>query len=120
MGSDKQNVNKISKEIAVMAASKATLAVEGVNQGKDVDVRLSKEKEGYLLDIFVTADFGVKIPQLAWDIQNSVKESVETTTGQKVTAVNIHVQGVVMPRKGSGIYDQKTGKRICNADPVSD
>lgn len=98
MSSDKQNINKISKEIVSLAASKATLAVPGVNQEKDI--RLSRDKEGFVIDIFVTVDFGSKIPQLAWDIQNSVKEAVESTTQQKVKAVNIHVQGVMMPQEG--------------------
>ena len=98
MSSDKQNINKISKEIVSLAASKATLTVPGVNQEKDI--RLSRDKEGFVIDIFVTVDFGSKIPQLAWDIQNSVKEAVESTTQQKVKAVNIHVQGVMMPQEG--------------------
>lgn len=98
MSSDKQNINKISKEIVSLAASKATLAVPGVNQEKDI--RLSRDKEGFIIDIFVTVDFGSKIPQLAWDIQNSVKEAVETITQQTVKAVNIHVQGVMMPQEG--------------------
>ncbi len=98
MSSDKQNINKISKEIVSLAASKATLAVPGVNQEKDI--RLSRDKDGFVIDIFVTVDFGSKIPQLAWDIQNSVKEAVETITQQTVKAVNIHVQGVMMPQEG--------------------
>ena len=98
MSSEKQNINKISKEIVSLAASKATLAVPGVNQEKDI--RLSRDKEGFVIDIFVTVDFGSKIPQLAWDIQNSVKEAVETITQQTVKAVNIHVQGVMMPQEG--------------------
>lgn len=101
--SDKQNINKISKEIVSLAASRATLAVPGVNQEKDI--RLSRDKDGFIIDIFVAADYGSKIPQLAWDIQNSVKEAVETTTQQTVKAVNIHVQGVMMPREGSSIND---------------
>ena len=98
MSSDKQNINKISKEIVSLAASKATLAVPGVNQEKDI--RLSRDKEGFVIDIFVTVDFGSKIPQVAWDIPKSVTEAVETITQQTVKAVNIHVQGVMMPQEG--------------------
>lgn len=98
MSSDKPNINKISKEIVSLAASKATNAVAGVNHEREI--KLSKDKEGFILDVFIDADFGVKIPQLAWDIQNSVKEAVESTTQQKVKAVNIHVQGVMMPQEG--------------------
>ena len=103
MSSDKPNINKISKEIVSLAASKATNAVEGVNHEREI--KLSKDKEGFIHDVFIDADFGVKIPQLAWDIQNSVKEAVKSTTHQKVKAVNIHVQGVMMPQEGSRINE---------------
>ena len=39
-------------------------------------------------------DFGVKIPQVAWEIQNAVKSSVRDMTKIVPNAVNIHVQGV--------------------------
>lgn len=103
MSNDKQNITKISKEIVSMAASKAALTVDGVNQERDV--KISREKDGFTIDVFVLADFGVKIPQLAWDIQNAVKEAVENITQQKVKAVNIHVQGVMMPGKGKKINE---------------
>ena len=45
------------------------------------------------------ADYGVKIPQLAWDIQNEVKKSVSGITDQILNAVNIHVQGVSLPNR---------------------
>ena len=103
MSNDKQNINKISKEIVSMAASKASLTVPGVNQERDV--KISKEKEGFTIDVYVLADFGAKIPQLAWDVQNAVKEAVEKITQQKVKAVNIHVQGVMMPEKSKKINE---------------
>ena len=81
MGNDKQDLLKISKELVSMAATKATLNVPGVNQEKGV--KISSSKEGFIIDVFVIADFGVKIPQLAWDIQNSVKEGVFTQKRQK-------------------------------------
>ena len=99
MGNDKQDLIKISKELVSMAASKATSGVSGVNQEKGVKV--SNGKEGFIIDIYVIADFGVKIPQLAWDIQNSVKEAVIAAANVAVKAVNIHIQGVMMPREGS-------------------
>ena len=103
MSSDKPNINKISKEIVSLAASKATNAVAGVNHEREI--KLSKDKEGFILDVFIDADFGVKIPQLALSIKNLIKEAVESTTQQKVKAVNIHVQGVMMPQEGSRINE---------------
>ena len=99
MGNDKQDLLKISKELVSLAASKAASNVSGVNQEKGV--KITHGKEGFIIDVYVIADFGVKIPQLAWDIQNSVKEAVITAANVAVKAVNIHVQGVMMPREGS-------------------
>lgn len=100
MGNDKQDLLKISKEIISIAASKAALNVPGVNQEKGV--KINHSKEGFVIDIYIMADFGVKIPQLAWDIQNSVKEAVLAAASNAVVkAVNIHIQGVMMPREGS-------------------
>jgi len=101
MGNDKQDLLKISKEVVSMAASKATLNVPGVNQEKGL--KITSTKEGFVIDVHVIADFGVKIPQLAWDIQNSVKEAVIAAANVAVKTVNIHIQGVMMPREGSNI-----------------
>lgn len=101
MANDKQELLKISKELVTMAASRATIQVSGVNQEKGI--KISGDPEGFVIDIYIIADFGVKIPQLAWDIQNSVKEAVITATKMAVKAVNIHIQGVMMPREGSRI-----------------
>lgn len=112
--SDKQTLNKISEEIICMAAMRAVLGVPGVNHlcdsfadniakkiaGKDAPyngVKLSRDKDIISIDIFIVADYGVKIPQLAWDIQNEVKKSVSEITEQILNAVNIHVQGVALP-----------------------
>lgn len=101
MANDKQELLKISKELVTMAASRATIQVSGVNQEKGI--KISGDPEGFVIDIYIIADFGVKIPQLAWDIQNSVKEAVIAATKMAVKAVNIHIQGVMMPREGSRI-----------------
>ncbi len=110
--SEKQVLNKISEEIIAMSASRAVLGVPGVNHlsdnfiekivGKDSPakgIKVSKEKDKITVDVFVVVDYGVKIPQLAWDIQTAVKEHVLKIINIKVNAVNIHVQGVSLPKK---------------------
>ena len=109
--SEKQALNKISEEIIAMTAVRAALSVPGVNHlsdnnlidrivGKDTlakGIKVSKDKEKITLDVFIVADYGVKIPQLAWDIQTAVKEL--KITNKKISAVNIHVQGVALPKR---------------------
>ncbi len=115
--SEKQTVNKISDEIISIIAMEAVNSVSGVNHltdsltdnltkklvGKGDQVRgikVSKDKENlYMIDVYIVADYGRNIPQLAWDIQTSVKEAVQKAINQKIGAVNIHIQGVSLPKK---------------------
>ena len=46
------------------------------------------------IDVNIIVDYGARIPDVAFEIQNRVKKSVESMTGLKVTEVNVHVQGV--------------------------
>ena len=115
--SDKQDLYKISEELICNAAMKAALSVKGVNHlsdsfaenitkkisGKDSipnGVKLTRGKEDSLIiDVFVVCDYGTKIPQLAWDIQNAVKASVSKISNYNIGAVNIHIDGVTLPKK---------------------
>jgi hypothetical protein len=46
------------------------------------------------IDVNIIVNYGVRIPDVAFDIQNKVKQTVENMTGLKVNEVNVHVQGV--------------------------
>lgn len=46
------------------------------------------------IDVNIIVEYGTRIPDVAFEIQNRVKKAVETMTGLKVLEVNVHVQGV--------------------------
>ncbi len=79
--------------------------VDGINQILGSNKKYSKgvkiELEGndVVIDLYVIVKYGVKIPDVAFSIQNSVKTSVEGMTGLKVKAVNINVQGVTFEKE---------------------
>lgn len=101
---------KISEDVVAKIAGIATSEVKGVysmnsgfvdglfgkkNFSKGVKVQVN-EKDA-TIDLFITVEYGCRIPDIAWEIQNRVKTSVENMTGLKVLEVNIHVQGVNLP-----------------------
>lgn len=106
---------KISDEVVAIIAGMAASEVKGVssmnggivggisemlgkkNFAKGVKVQVG-EKEA-LIDLFITVEYGCRIPDIAWEIQNKVKTAVENMTGLSVVEVNIHVQGVNMPKE---------------------
>ena len=46
------------------------------------------------IDVNIIVEYGVRIPDVAFEIQNRVKKAVENMTGLEVVEVNVHVQGV--------------------------
>ena len=62
---------------------------EQVQQYKDCRVH-----QNYNHSDIIIVEYGVRIPDVAFEIQNRVKKAVESMTGLKVEEVNVHVQGV--------------------------
>ena len=62
------------------------------NLAKGIKVEAG-EKETKI-DVNIIVEYGVRIPDVAFEIQNRVKKAVEGMTGLKVEEVNVHVQGV--------------------------
>ncbi|TZE83448.1 Asp23/Gls24 family envelope stress response protein [Calorimonas adulescens] len=101
---------KISDEVVSIIAGIAATEVDGVagmsggvvngitemlgrkNLSKGVKVEVG-EKES-VIDLYIIVEYGARIPEIAWKVQENVKKAVETMTGLRVVEVNIHVQGV--------------------------
>ena len=102
---------KISSDVIAVIAGVAVSEVKGVygmsggfaggisevqkgkkNLAKGIKV---ETKEGETkIDVNIIVEYGVRIPDVAFEIQNKVKKSVEEKTGLKVSGVNVHIQGV--------------------------
>ena len=102
---------QIADEVVSVIAGKAVSEVNGVagmaggfaggisevlsgkkNLSKGIKVEVT-EKE-VKVDVNIVVEYGVRIPDVAFEIQNRVKKAVETMTGLNVIGVNVHVQGV--------------------------
>ena len=102
---------KIADDVVAVIAGVAVSEVQGVagmaggfaggisevfsgkkNMAKGIKVEVG-EKETKI-DVNIIVDYGTRIPDVAFEIQNRVKKSVETMTGLKVLEVNVHVQSV--------------------------
>ena len=64
-------------------------------QGKKNGISLYLEKDGIYADVSVVVKYGYNVPELAYRIQQSIKQSVENMTRYKVAAVDVHIQDVV-------------------------
>ena len=62
------------------------------NLAKGIKVVIEEDK--VKIDVNIIVEYGARIPDVAFEIQNRVKKAVESMTGLKVIEVNVHVQGV--------------------------
>lgn len=62
------------------------------NLSKGVKVEVGEREAA--VDLFIIAEYGVRIPDVALQVQENVKRAIESMTGLDVVEVNIHVQGV--------------------------
>ncbi|TYQ13370.1 UNVERIFIED_CONTAM: putative alkaline shock family protein YloU [Acetivibrio alkalicellulosi] len=101
---------KISEEVVAIIAGVAAMDVPGVagmsggiaggiaemlgrkNLSKGVKVEVGDKEAA--IDLYIIVEYGCRIPDVSWEIQEKVKNSVETMTGLSVIEVNIHIQGV--------------------------
>lgn len=101
---------RIADEVVAVIAGLAATEIKGIagmsgglaggiaeilgrkNLSKGVKVEVG-EKEA-AVDLFCIVDFGVRIPDVATQVQESVKKAIESMTGLVVVEVNIHIQGV--------------------------
>ena len=104
---------RIADEVVSIIAGLAATEVEGVagmsggiaggiaeilgrkNFSKGVKVEVG-EKEA-AIDLYIIVKYGVRIPDIALNVQEAVKAAIENTTGLSTVEVNVHVQGVGFP-----------------------
>lgn len=102
---------KIANDVVASIAGVAVSEVQGVagmaggitelfgkkSLSKGIKVEVG-EKETKI-DVNIIVEYGVRIPDVAFEIQNRVKKAVETMTGLNVSSVNIHIQGINIAEK---------------------
>ncbi|WP_303857454.1 Asp23/Gls24 family envelope stress response protein [Aminicella lysinilytica] len=109
------NSNKLTEEELMNIAVKAATSVDGVsgmsltltNTLKSIPVigtpvkgvKFSLVDDELVIDLYIKVVYRVKIPQLAWDIQSTVKKALEEVISTKIKEINIHVQGVDLPEE---------------------
>jgi len=114
---------RITDEVVAIIAGMAAIEVPGVvsmsggiagglsemlgrkNLSRGVKVELSEKQA--TIDLYIIVEYGYRIPEVAWNIQEKVKQAVETMTGLEVLEVNIHIQGdnIEKPKAKQGTED---------------
>ncbi len=64
---------------------------------RNIKVEIKDNKP--LINLYIVIKYGVRIPDIAWDIQTRVKEGLKKKLGIDINEIDIHVQGIQFPKK---------------------
>lgn len=70
----------------------------GAKKSPQKGVKVAISEIGAEIDVYIVVEYGKRIPELAWEVQENVKNSVETMTGIDVKSVNVRIEGVSFPK----------------------
>lgn len=108
---EKSDTVKISPDVVATIAGVATTEIKGVagmfssfagglaqklgaKKSPTKGIKVEIKEKSVQIDLYIVVEYGIRIPELAWEIQESVKNSVETMTGLVVEKVNVHIDGI--------------------------
>ena len=105
-----ENGIKIADDVIATIAGKSALEVKGVysmaggfaggisevfgKKSYTKGIKVDNTEKGLKIDVNIIVEYGSRIPDVAYEIQNKVKNAIENMTGLKVEEVNVHIQGV--------------------------
>ena len=105
-----ENGIKIADDVVATIAGKAASEVVGVysmaggfaggisevfgKKSYTKGIKVDDTEKELKIDVNIIVEYGARIPDVAYEIQNRVKKAIESMTGLIVEEVNVHVQGV--------------------------
>lgn len=126
--SDVDGTVHVAEDVIAQIASRALASVEGVvpssaslmsnfRMGRKAinGVRIAvaeADPNEVSVDTYVSVKYGLRIPDVCWDIQAAIKDQVEKFSGKKVKSVNVYVQGMV--------FDEDEASASAGSSEVSD
>lgn len=119
-----RGIVKISDEVVEVIAGIAASEIKGVvgmsaglvngisqilsgkkNLSKGVKVNVGEDSAS--IDLYIVVEYGIKIPELAEEIQSNVKKAVESMTGLNVSGVNVYVQNVSITKEETIVQEEE-------------
>ncbi len=107
---------RISEEVIAEIASQALIKVIGVQPEEDpgnkrlsngVDIMIEEEEvPSVVVDTFIKTKYGLRIPDIAWYVQESIRNSLEQNTGYNIKAVNVFVKGLYFEEVKKPLLDK--------------
>lgn len=107
---DRDDGTRISDDVVVTIVATVLSEIEGVasvpggivsgilgRKGVGKGIKVEANDQEVAIDVALTLNYGIRIPEVAAEIQSKTRQAVEEMTGKYVRAVNVTVQGMRLP-----------------------
>ena len=70
-----------------------------VSTGVLQEVKVEIKPGSIIINLFLIIHYGIRIPDLTWEIQAKIKEKLNEVTGLNIDQINVHIQGIRFSKK---------------------
>ena len=95
-------INLATKEIAGVSSivtNYGTLLERWFDRNYSDGVRISIVKEKMVVDVYINVFFGYSVSEIAYKVQENIKNSLASMIEMNIDKVNVHVLGVDFPNE---------------------
>ena len=95
-------INLATKEIADVSSivtNYGTLLERWFDRNYSDGVRISNVKEKMVVDVYINVFFGYSVSEIAYKVQENIKNSLASMIEMNIDKVNVHVLGVDFPNE---------------------
>ncbi len=85
----------ILKEISNIFTKEAQEQQESISK----EIKIEIKPDSIIINLFLIINYGIRIPDLTWEIQARVKEVLKDVTHLDIDKINVHIQGINYPKK---------------------
>jgi len=124
---------KISEEVILQLAGQALHSLEGVRPAGGsalASFGLGRKTSGgvrvnvddgtpptIMVDTYISVKYGLRIPDVAWEVQEAVKMHLEKFTGYRVKYVNVFIQGIHLHEVPEKV-EEPTEEKVEKVEPL--
>lgn len=67
--------------------------------GMAQEIRVEIKPDSIIINLFLIIHYGIRIPDLTWEIQAKIKEKLKEQTCLNIDHINVHIQGIRFSKK---------------------
>jgi len=80
-------------------SNKINKSAQEKNEGTSQEIKIEIKPDSIIINLFLIINYGIRIPDLTWEIQAKVKEKLKEIAGLDINIINIHINGIRYPNK---------------------